>query len=179
MTATDEDDDDAAIDEGDARADFGLDRRAARFVDWLIVLAPLHARAFSREGRPLWNAIFDMRAAAWRSDDGDSPGNVWCLNSSSGVYDDLKAQIEWDTGLTLPRPIFDAVWQLYRDFLGGAGQEPHGIWAAEAPSEDHLWYVQTLAQRMIRHLGYRPGWTVAEAAESFSRDRYGTDPTPP
>ncbi|MDZ7909014.1 MAG: hypothetical protein U5N10_12850 [Gemmobacter sp.] len=176
---TDDDDDDAGLDDGDARADFGLDRRAARFVDWLIVLAPLHARAFSREGGPMWNAIFDLRAAAWRSDDGDSPGNVWCLNSPEAVYDDLRHCIEWDTGLILPRRLFDAVWQLYRDFLEGVGQDQHQVWAIDAPSDNHVWHMRTLAQWVVRYLSFRPGWTVAEAAESFASDRYGCDPDSP
>lgn len=90
-----DDDDDLMrypLNEGDTRADFGLDGSAARFVDWLVDLAPLAAHAFLKRRSPLWNAIFDMRAAALRSDDGDSPGNVWCLNEPQAAYEDLNDQ---------------------------------------------------------------------------------------
>lgn len=32
----------------DARLDYGLDGTAAMFPDWLVLIAPLHARAFLR-----------------------------------------------------------------------------------------------------------------------------------
>jgi hypothetical protein len=163
---------------GDARLDFGLDGRAAMFPDWLVLVAPLHARAFLRQGSPLWNAIFDMRAAALRSNDGDSPGNVWCLNEPEPAFDDLRDILEWLTGVMLPRGLFDAVWQLYCDYLEGVGREDGGCWDAwgRIVSDDYDRHLLVLARDVARHLSRlnsRPGWPLDEALAAFSRERYG------
>jgi hypothetical protein len=168
------------LDEGDTRASFGLDGRAARFVNWLVDLAPVAAHAFLKRGSPLWNAIFDMRAAALRSDDGDSPGNVWCLNEPQAAYDDLNDQFWGAVHLTLPRHLFDAVWQLYCDFLEGGQQDLHrdilAPFVARTLCGDHTAYLKELRAKIAHHTFMRSEWTVREALNSFWIDRYGPIP---
>jgi len=162
----------------DARLDYGLDGTAAMFSDWLILIAPLHARAFFRPWSPVARAIFDMRAAALRSNDGDSPGNVWCLNEPSPAFDDLRDVLRWDTGVMLPRGLFDAVWQLYCEYLDGVGREDGGCVEAwgRIPDDDYDRYLLVLARDVAHHLSYLnsyPGWSLGEALAAFSRKRYG------
>ena len=171
------------LNDGDTRADYGLDGRAARFVDWLVDLAPLAAHAFLKRDSPLRNAIFDMRAAALRSDDGDSPGCVWCLNEPQAAYEDLNDQLVWNANLTLPRHLFDAVWQLYCGFLEGGRQELHSETLAPFVTRticgDHRAHLDGLREKVAAYIFQRADWTVREALDSFWMDRYGTDPTPP
>lgn len=170
--------DDYRPSDGDVRLDFGLDRRAAMFVDWLVVLAPLHARAFARPWSPISRAIFDMRAAALKLDEADTPSNIWILNEPDPAFDDLS-RLLWLYGIDLPRSMFDAVWQLYCDFLAGAGQEEHGL-RGEIPPDDYEWYLRDVALSSLRHFyrGNTPPrpWTVAEQRYDFSRQRYGCNP---
>jgi hypothetical protein len=171
------------LNEGDTRAEYGLDGRAVRFVDWLVDLAPLAAHAFLKRGSPLWNAIFDMRAAALRSNDGDSPGNVWCLNEPQAAYDDLNDQLVWNANLTLPQHLFDGVWQLYCDFLSGGRMELHSDilapFVARTLCADHIAHLDGLREKMAAYVFQRPDWTVQSAMDSFWIDRYGPIPTPP
>jgi len=178
--AEDEDPWKPSLHEGDVRLDFGLDARAAMFVDWLVVLAPLHARAFARPWSPISLAIFDMRAAALKLDESDTPSNIWILNEPDPAFDDLS-RLLWSYGIDLPRRMFDVVWQLYCEFLAGAGQEPHDL-SDGLPSDNYEWYLRDVALSSLRHSQFYWGntpprpWTVAEQRFDFSRQRYGCNP---
>lgn len=173
-------DDDDALPEGDARLEHGLDGAAPSFVSWLVVMAPLHARAFLPPWSPLRRAILDMRAAALRSADGDPPGNVWLLNEPAAAFDDLSQVLSGATGLTPSRGLFDAVWRLYLDHLEGVGREGgYGInWnhVAADDYEAHLLGVAADTVRLLSHLNHYPRWSLEEALADAHRRRYGCDP---
>lgn len=122
-----------------------------------------------RRDTPLWNAIFDMCAVAGRSACRDaSVDDLWFRTSADATYGDLHDMLWAFTGLSLPRRLFDAAWRLYEEGYSGPGL---GL--------NHEWHLRDLALGAVRHMTARSGRTVAEAAASFSHERYGDESDDP
>lgn len=90
------------------------------FAVWLDVVAPAYARLYLRKDSPLWNAIFDLRAAMIVDQVGDCSSDDW--THDDGVLHRAPATLA-SCGILLPRALFDRVWRIYRESPGAVWQE--------------------------------------------------------
>jgi hypothetical protein len=123
-----------------------------------------------RRDTPLWNAIFDMCAVAWRSALRNDPvSDLWIRNNPGAAYDNLSDDLWRFTGLTLPRRLFDAAWRLYDEGYSGNSMD-----------FNHEWHLRNLALGAVSHMTANShDLTFAEAASSFTRKRYGDESDDP
>lgn len=145
----------------DARHASGRDSGSATFREWLIVLGPLHV---NKEGSPLHCAFLDLRAAAICDDHKGDAARYWhAENRYSCVWKKAERALPF-----MPEAVFRSVWDLYLEFLEGAGREPHAF-------HDPAWResFKNFADAR-KHLEDVLSASCSEAS-SFSRARYGCD----
>jgi hypothetical protein len=155
-------------DEGPRREGTGQrtqDRGTVSFASWLDVLAPVYARLYLREGSPIWNAIFDLRAAMILDSWGDSSSDDWA--HEQGIRWRAPRTLE-SCGILLPEAVFNRVRRIHEDSQGTLGRNAHDLWQADADAEGDCWARWRLLDAARDALSYGP--------ETACRRRYGCDP---
>lgn len=152
-----------ASDEDPRRED--AERGALSFAAWLDLLAPVYARLYLRRGSPLWNAIFDLRAAMIFDSMGDSSSDDW--THENGIRWRAPRTLA-DCGILLPKVVFNSVWRVYEDSQDTLGRDAYWIWQADADAEGDAWARCRLLEAARDALRFDP--------ETVCRRRYGREP---
>lgn len=148
-----------------------VDDKTLTFAAWLDVLAPIYARLYLRPHSPLWNAIFDLRAAMVVDLWGDSSSTDWQYDE--GIRHRAPHTLA-SCGLLLPDALFDEVWRTYREGSGGeVAHQAYDLWepqvrARDRSGEDDGWARWRLLEAARTALRYGP--------DEASQQRYGCNP---